>query len=149
MKQLFSIVVMSLLVVSISFAQTAKPSKAKANGPEISFESSTVDFGNIEQGSNPFRVLKFTNTGTEPLVITKAKGSCGCTVPTTPKEPVAPGATAEIKVRYDTNRLGKINKNVTLTTNAGIKVLKVSGNDTKKKAQNNVPSNQKKSILDQ
>lgn len=147
MKQLFSILVMSFLVVSVSFAQTAKP--AKANGPAIKFETTTVDFGSIEQGSNPFRVVKFTNTGSKPLVITKAKGSCGCTVPTTPKEPIAPGETAEIKVRYDTNRLGKINKSVTLTTNAGVKVLKVTGNVSKKKAKNNVPSNKKKSILDQ
>jgi hypothetical protein len=147
MKQLFSILAMSCLVVSISFAQTAKP--VKANGPEISFEKTTVAFGNIEQGSNPFRVVKFTNTGSKPLVITKAIGSCGCTVPTTPKEPIAPGETAEIKVRYDTNRLGKINKKVTITTNAGVKILNVTGNVSKKKAKSNVPASKKKSILDQ
>lgn len=82
------------------------------------FESETVDYGVIEQGSEPFRVFTFTNTGTEPLIITQAKGSCGCTVPTYPKEPIAPGETGEIKVRYDTNRLGKFTKRVTLTTNA-------------------------------
>lgn len=92
--------------------------KENQSGAQIMFESETVDYGVIEQGSEPFRVFTFTNTGTEPLIITQAKGSCGCTVPTYPKEPIAPGETGEIKVRYDTNRLGKFTKRVTLTTNA-------------------------------
>ena len=85
----------------------------------MAFETETVDYGVIEQGADPYRVFKFTNTGNEPLIITNAKGSCGCTVPTYPKEPIAPGESGEIKVRYDTNRLGKFTKRVTLTTNAG------------------------------
>lgn len=92
--------------------------KENQSGAQIMFENETVDYGVIEQGSEPFRVFTFTNTGTEPLIITQAKGSCGCTVPTYPKEPIAPGETGEIKVRYDTNRLGKFTKRVTLTTNA-------------------------------
>jgi hypothetical protein len=52
------------------------------------------------------------------LIISNAKGSCGCTVPEWPKEPIAPGAKASIKVKYDTNRPGVINKNVTITSNA-------------------------------
>ncbi|MGB0984595.1 MAG: DUF1573 domain-containing protein, partial [Saprospiraceae bacterium] len=72
-----------------------------------------------------------------------------CTVPTYPKEPIAPGASAEIKVRYDTKRIGKINKSVTLQTNAGVKILKIAGNVKKKATPASVPANQKKSILDQ
>ncbi|MEL6122149.1 MAG: DUF1573 domain-containing protein [Bacteroidota bacterium] len=99
------------------------------DGPIMEFKSLTVDYGTIEQNSEPLRVAEFTNTGTKPLVIKNARGSCGCTVPDWPKEPIMPGQTAEIQIRYDTNRLGKINKTVTITTNeeGAPKVLKVVG----------------------
>ncbi len=88
-------------------------------GPQMEFTDLEVDYGTIEQGSDPYRFFQFTNPGTAPLVITNAKGSCGCTVPTYPKEPILPGNTGEIKVRYDTNRVGPFTKRVTLTTNVG------------------------------
>jgi hypothetical protein len=150
MKKLLSILTMVTLIAAVSFAQTTKnTATAKEGGAEMTFEKTTVDYGNINQGDDPYRVFKFTNTGTEPLIIKKAKGSCGCTVPTYPKEPIAPGASAEIKVRYDTKRIGKINKSITLQTNAGVKLLKIAGNVKKKAAPASVPANQKKSILDQ
>ncbi|MBK7407756.1 MAG: DUF1573 domain-containing protein [Saprospirales bacterium] len=96
------------------------PAPVDENGPVMSLETTEVDYGKIEQGADPYRVFKFTNTGKAPLVIENAKGSCGCTVPTYPKEPIAPGETSEIKVRYDTNRIGKFTKTVTLTTNEGV-----------------------------
>lgn len=100
----------------------------------MEFEMTTVDYGTIEQGSDPYRFFKFTNTGNAPLVITNAKGSCGCTVPTYPKEPVPPGESGEIKVRYDTNRVGPFTKRVTLTTNVGDEpiVLTIKGKVEKK-----------------
>lgn len=112
---------------------TSQPS-SNADGPQMTFESDVIDYGVIVQGSDPYRIFKFTNTGSEALVITNAKGSCGCTVPTYPKEPIGPGAAAEIKVRYDTNRIGKFTKRVTLTTNAGdeSKILTIKGEVTKK-----------------
>lgn len=76
------------------------------------------------------RDFVFTNTGNTPLIITSAQGSCGCTVPTYPKEPIAPGATAKISVKYATDRVGAFSKTVTLTTNA-VKpstVLTIKGN---------------------
>ena len=156
MKKLFSILAMITLVATVSFAQPAKNAVktktstiAKEGGAEMTFEKTTVNYGNINQGDDPYRVFKFTNTGSEALIIKKAKGSCGCTVPTYPKEPIAPGASAEIKVRYDTKRIGKINKSVTLQTNAGVKILKIAGNVKKKATPASVPANQKKSILDQ
>lgn len=122
MKKLFSVLTLLAMMVAVAHSQNdAAPTlqeKENQSGAQIAFESETVDYGVIEQGSEPFRVFTFTNTGTEPLIITQAKGSCGCTVPTYPKEPIAPGETGEIKVRYDTNRLGKFTKRVTLTTNA-------------------------------
>ncbi|MTB51769.1 DUF1573 domain-containing protein [Lewinella sp. W8] len=93
--------------------------EVQQDGPQMSFEAMEIDYGKIEQDSDPYRVFKFTNTGTEPLLITNARGSCGCTVPSYSKAPVAPGATSEIKVRYDTHRLGQFRKRVTLTTNVG------------------------------
>ena len=95
----------------------------------IDFESRVVDYGVIEYNADGARKFVFTNNGTEPLVIKNAKGSCGCTVPTWPREPIAPGTTAEIGVKYATNRVGKFTKTITLTTNASKKpvILTVKG----------------------
>lgn len=102
---------------------------APADGPVMDLESLVVDYGTIEQHSEPLRVLKFTNTGTAPLIIKSARGSCGCTVPDWPKEPIMPGEESQLEIRYATNRLGKFAKTVTLTTNeeGDNKVIKVQG----------------------
>ena len=103
---------------------------AQVAGPQIEFERIEHDYGTIDQGANGKTEFVFTNTGTEPLIISKAKGSCGCTVPTWPKEPIAPGASGSIKVKYDTKRPGPINKSVTITSNAintPTKVLRIKG----------------------
>ncbi len=108
------------LVVSFSFAQDADVAVSENDeGPQMVFESLEVDYGLIDQGSDPLRKFNFSNTGTEPLQITHAKGSCGCTVPSYPKEPIFPGEPGVIEVRYDTKRIGKFVKRVTLTTNEG------------------------------
>ena len=108
---------------------------------KMTFESLTVDFGTIENGSEPLRVVKFTNTGTEPLVIKNARGSCGCTVPTWVKEPIAPGQSSTLEIRYDTKRTGTINKSVTITTNEGPDnhVLQVIGTVLPPKEEKAVP----------
>ncbi len=94
----------------------------------IDFESKVID-GTIEHNSNGVRKFVFKNNGTESLIIKNAKGSCGCTVPTWPKEPIAPGTTAEIGVKYATSRVGKFTKTITLTTNASKKpvILTIKG----------------------
>ena len=81
-----------------------------SEGAEISFDKSTHDYGQIEKSANGECVFVFTNNGNKPLKITNAKGSCGCTVPQWPREEIAPGESGEIKVRYDTKRIGVINK---------------------------------------
>lgn len=108
----------------------------------MTFESTVVDYGTIENGSEPLRVVKFTNTGTEPLVIKSARGSCGCTVPTWEKEPIAPGQSSTIEIRYDTKRTGPINKSVTITTNEGSEnhLLQVIGNVLPPKKDESVPA---------
>lgn len=66
----------------------------------VNFANYEHDFGNIKQDSENKYVFSFTNTGTEPLIIETANGSCGCTVPNYPKAPIAPGATGDIEVVY-------------------------------------------------
>lgn len=111
------------------------------DGPVMSFESMEVPYGEIDQHSEPLRNLAFTNTGTEPLVIKSARGSCGCTVPIWPKEPIMPGEEANIEIRYATDRIGKINKTVTITTNEGgdPHVIKVTGKVNKADDVQSVP----------
>lgn len=96
---------------------------------DITFESETIDYGRIAKGSDGVRVFKFTNTGNAELIISDVKSTCGCTVPEKPKGPIAPGASGEIKVKYDTKRVGPIRKTVTVYSNAkqAIKPLKIKG----------------------
>jgi hypothetical protein len=99
-------------------------------GPIMQFDSDEVNYGEIQKNAESLRTWKFSNIGDEPLVITNAKGSCGCTVPTWPKEPIMPGESAEIEIRYDTKRIGSINKMVTLSTNeksGETRIIKVKG----------------------
>lgn len=97
----------------------ATPEAAEPDAPKttVNFENTTHDFGNIKEGDVVNHVFKFKNTGDEPLIISSAKGSCGCTVPEWPKEPIPPGADSEIKVQF--NSKGKKNKQTkTVTINA-------------------------------
>ncbi len=84
----------------------------------ITFAAMEHDFGKVEQNTENEYIFKFTNSGTNPLVIYKAKGSCGCTVPQYPKEPIAPGEEGEIKVVYKPGKQkNKQTKWVTVTAN--------------------------------
>jgi hypothetical protein len=113
----------ALGIVSTGIAQTATKVETPLvtdtkDGAKIEFKSETIDYGTIENNADGNREFKFTNTGNAPLVITTAKGSCGCTVPTWPKEAIAPGQSSVIKVHYDTKRTGAFSKSVTLVSNA-------------------------------
>lgn len=121
---------MKNLILAISIlAAFAFNATAQESGPKISWDETVVDYGVIAQGADGNREFTFTNTGNAPLVITSATGSCGCTVPTFPKEPIMPGQKATIKVHYDTQRLGAFNKTVTIVSNApsGSDVLRIKG----------------------
>ncbi len=128
-KVLFSL--MMVFVAGSMSAVMAQEVAQVADGAKIKFEKETHDYGEVKNGGNGQCTFKFTNTGSEPLIIQNAKGSCGCTVPSWPKEPLAPGASAEITVKYDTKRPGAINKSVTITSNATntpTKVIRIKGN---------------------
>lgn len=104
---------------------------AQVKGAEISFDKEVHDFGTIKQNEPAECYFTITNTGTEPLIISDAKPSCQCTVPEWPKEPIAPGKSAKIKVKYNTNRVGPINKSVTITSNDSANatfLLRIKGN---------------------
>lgn len=99
-------------------------------GAVIEFEKDTHDYGEVPHMGNGTYSFVFKNAGSEPLIISDAKGSCGCTVPSWPKEPIAPGKSASIDVTYDTKRVGPISKSVTITSNAAntpVKVLRIQG----------------------
>ncbi|TYP98298.1 uncharacterized protein DUF1573 [Tenacibaculum adriaticum] len=104
--------------------------------PVISFDREEHDFGTVNEGDIVETSFMVTNTGKSNLVITNAKATCGCTVPTWPKEPVAPGESAEIKVKFNTSgKRNKQSKTVTLYTNTakGTEAVKISGMVTPKK----------------
>jgi hypothetical protein len=101
------------------------------NGPEIKFDIEEYNFGTIKQGEKVTYDFAFVNSGKEPLIISEAHGSCGCTVPEWPKEPVAKGAKGNIHVEFNsTGKMGMQDKTVTITSNAksGSKVLHLKGN---------------------
>ena len=109
------------------------PAKTQAEAPAgptttMVFDSYEHDFGTMEEGDAVTHIFSFTNTGSEPLILDKCKGSCGCTVPQCPKEPIAPGASGEIEVKF--NSKGKKNnqtKTVTINANTdpGQTILKI------------------------
>ena len=132
-------------------AQTTTPTEKKdVNGPKMEFETSVMDYGLIEHISDGKREFVLTNTGNAPLIISNAKGSCGCTVPTWPKAPIAPGESASIGVKYATNRIGKFTKTITLTTNAAekTKILTIKGEVKKPVEAPAAPTKPKSSVLE-
>ncbi len=129
MKKIAFLLLMSCTSLFV-FAQDKKAeTKMDANAAEITFEKDLHDFGTIEYAGDGVYAFKFTNTGKEPLIISDAKGSCGCTVPKWPKEPVLKGQSNYINVSYDTKRPGSFTKTVTINSNAKTpaKVITIKG----------------------
>jgi hypothetical protein len=131
MKKIILIAMLAVVGITASNAQTTKKAKvAKIEGAGMVFENETIDYGTIAHNADGNRQFVFVNNGTKPLIITNTQGSCGCTVPTTPKEPIAPGAKGIIGVKYATDRVGAFTKTVTVTSNAEgqpTKVLTIKG----------------------
>lgn len=87
-------------------------------GAQITFEKDMHDFNEVPMGGNTTYTFEFKNTGTEPLIINQVRWSCSCQLAEWPKEPILPGKSGLIKVRYDSNRVGPINKSFTVFSNA-------------------------------
>ncbi len=108
----FTLTAQDLPTTSLELSATTSPAAS------IKFEETSYDFGAIEEGTIVSQIFSFTNTGDVPLILTNAKGSCGCTVPQWPREPVMPGETASLTVEFNSKRKkGKRSQRVTLTTN--------------------------------
>jgi hypothetical protein len=126
---LFSASIM-MLALAISFSVFAQ-TEPETTGPQIQFDKETHDYGKVPLNGDGNCAFTFTNTGTEPLVLSNVRAGCGCTVPQWPREPVLPGESAEIKVRYTTlNRPHSINKTIVVTSNSVTKntiVLRIKG----------------------
>ena len=120
------------LISMTAFAQPeAMPVGGK--GAMISVDKDAHDYGNIKQGANGTCEFTVTNTGDQPLIISNCKGSCGCTVPKCDTAPIAPGTSSIITVKYDSNRVGPINKSVTISSNAmnaPEKIVRIKGEIT-------------------
>jgi hypothetical protein len=116
MKTFISILILFLFSFSI-------------NAQEFKFEKATIDYGKISKGANGERIFIFTNIGDQPLIITNIKSSCGCTIPKKPEGPIMPGKKGEIKVSYDTKRVGGFSKSITIFSNAkeSRKIIKIKG----------------------
>ncbi len=116
MKKFAWLVVFMLVSVVAVNAQDATVEK---KGPEIKFVEPTHDFGDITQGDKVEYVFAFSNTGTEPLILSRVLTTCGCTAPSWPREPIAPGEKAEMKVSFNsTGKMGMQNKVITVISNA-------------------------------
>ena len=107
--------------------QAAVRDEAAKAVPVMTFEKMEHDFGTIEQNAAQEAAFKFTNTGNAPLIITDAKSSCGCTVPNPPKEPIAPGESSELMVKFNGAGQNQVTKTITVTANTekGSEIIRI------------------------
>jgi len=144
MKKVLVTLGVSLMITFASFAQNTVPQPAEnPNAPVITFEKTTHDYGTVTKGGDGTCEFKFKNDGIEPLILSNVSSSCGCTVPEWPREPILKGKSAAIKVKYDTNRVGPINKTVTVMSNAKVASiqLRIVGNIVEASTGAQMPQN--------
>lgn len=120
----------SATIDQANLTAAAANKEVAGNFPEMTFTETEFDFGTVEEGTVVEHEYRFTNTGNAPLIVVNAKGSCGCTVPTWSKEPIAPGAEGTMLVKFNTN--GKPNaqtKTVTIKANteSGTESIRIKG----------------------
>lgn len=139
MRKLLSIFAITVFAVSVSCSQTTDQEKKSENGPKIEFKITEYDYGTIEQGSDGRCEFIFTNTGTDALILSNVSSTCGCTVPSWPKEPIKAGESSTIVVVYNTSRQGAINKSVNVSSNATANpvVLRIKGTVIAKAVEKN------------
>ncbi|HPT14343.1 MAG TPA: DUF1573 domain-containing protein [Bacteroidales bacterium] len=130
----------AVMAQGVSVSNVPQPA-ANPNAPVITFEKTTHDYGTLYKGGDGTCEFKFTNTGVEPLILSNCTASCGCTVPEWPREPILKGKSAAVKVKYDTNRMGPINKTINVTSNASNSPvqLRIVGNIVEKTAASVMP----------
>ena len=115
MKSLITMI-FGIFVVFYAFAQEEQ---LVAEGPAITFEEASFDFGDIHQGDQVEHVFKFENSGNQPLIITNVQTTCGCTATDWPREPIMPGSTESLNVKFNSvGKFGRQNKVITVVSNA-------------------------------
>ncbi len=112
MKRLVLLTTVMILSIAV------KAQKVGHNGAVIAFSNTIYSYDTISKGSNGDCVFEFTNIGDEPLIITSAFSSCGCTVPSWPKEPILPNKKGEIKIKYNTEKIGSFSKVIVVKSNS-------------------------------
>lgn len=129
MKQLVLFLSMIFVFGGIALKSQESTETTTENGPKIKFDKKVHNYGKIEKESDGICYFTITNEGNEPLILNNVRAGCKCTVPSWPKEPIAPGESAKIKVKYNTRIIGKINKSITVTYNGGQsrEVLRITG----------------------
>ena len=131
-----------LLLGTTVYAQQDTAKHVNPNAPKIKFKEEAHEFGTIVEGPQATYDFHFKNEGKEPLVLSNVRASCGCTVPTWPKEPVLPGKESVITATYNTQgRVGKFTKTITVESNAdgGNKVVTITGEVIKPEADKSIP----------
>lgn len=116
MKKLLLLPVFALTVLVANAQAPTTSGVERQNGPVMKFDEMEFNFGTIKQGESVTHEFRFKNTGKEPLLINNAVGSCGCTVPDYPKEPIKPNTSGVIKVTFNSaGKSGPQDKTVTIT----------------------------------
>lgn len=139
----FTFALLAFLLTSLSTNTIFAQDQPVQDGSQIEFNKEVHDYDEVAYGDDGFCTFEFTNTGNAPLIISEAKKSCGCTVPSWPKEAIGPGETGVIKIKYDMKRPGAINKNVTIISNAvndPNKIIRIKGR-VLRKPESGVPLN--------
>lgn len=107
--------VIGMIIATWALPQTALAQTASK--AEFKFESESHDFGKLKRGKPVSHDFVFTNVGTEPLIITEVRSSCGCSVPEFSKTPVKPDETGKITVKFDAAARGPFTKHLTVRSN--------------------------------
>jgi len=126
---IFSFLLISGIIAVAQTTPTPQPQQENPNAPVISFEEMLFDYGTIEQGGDGNHNFIYKNTGKEPLILSKVRSSCGCTIPEWSRVPLLSGEQDTIKVTYDTRRLGRFSKTVSIFSNAKkeMEVVRIQG----------------------
>lgn len=118
MKKLLLLTVFAAGLMTVMYAQPQTTPGLDPSAPVMKFETDTMNFGTVKEGTTVEKDFVFTNTGKSPLIITGAVGSCNCTIPKYPQEPIAPGKTGVIHVTFNSNgKMGVQDKIATISSN--------------------------------
>jgi hypothetical protein len=149
MKKIILTFLVFVSVLSLKAQEVKSEIVVDSNAPVFQFETDVMDYGKIVENSDGVRKFKFKNVGKSDLLISSVSSSCGCTVPSFPKEAIQPGGSGEIEIKYNTAILGGFTKVITVFSNASEpqKMLRLKG--IVSKVEDNVVLEKKSSIVSQ